>query len=395
MARKRRGRNEGGVYQRGDGQWTSSISLGSDTNGKRKRKTVYGKTKKEVQDKLRDLQNRAAQGTLDNAGQMTAGQLFDHWLEKVARPTVSPTTYDRYEEHVRIHLKPHLGAIKLAKLNDLHVEHLYAEMERGGASASCRQKVGKALRQALRHAVARGLIAVNPALKVALPRVEKKEIRVYDQKQAGQFLKAARKDRFYALYVPALDSGMRQGELFGLQWPDIDFRTGSVHVQRSFENKGDQLRLKETKSKKGRRRINLSRFTLDALLEHRKKMLAGGMDVKTGQIFCDTQGGFLRKSNFRRMSFAPLLKASKLPPIRFHDLRHTCATLLLLRDVNVKVVSERLGHATVQLTLDVYSHVLPTLQERAAEKMDGLFEEMRPAEGEAGPEEGRPVTATA
>src|SRR5262249_54886872 len=109
------------------------------------------------------------------------------------------------------------------------------------------------------------------------------------------------------------------------------------------------------------------------------------LDVKAGQVFCDTQGGLLRKSNFRRMSFEPVLKASRLPPIRFHDLRHTCATLLLLKDVNVKVVSERLGHATVQLTLDVYSHVLPTLQERAAEEMDGLFEEMngRQEEGPA------------
>src|SRR5262249_59419954 len=141
-----------------DGQWTGAISLGYDGTGKRRRKLIYGRTKKEVQDKLRDLQNRAAQGTLDNAGQMTVGQLLDHWLEKVARPSVSPTTHARYEEHVRLYLQPHLGSIKLSRLNDLHVEHLYAEMERGGASASCRQKVGKALRQALRHAVARGLI---------------------------------------------------------------------------------------------------------------------------------------------------------------------------------------------------------------------------------------------
>jgi integrase len=376
MARKRRGRNEGGIYKRGDGQWTASISLGYDGTGQRKRRVVYGSSKKEVQDKLRDLQNRASHGTLDNAGQMTVGQFLDHWLEKVARPAVRPTTYARYEEHVRLHLKPHLGSVRLAKLNDLHVEHLLAEMQHSGASDSCRRRVGKALRQALRHAVNKGCLAVNPALKVKLPRVDKKEITVYDQEQVGTFLKAARKDRFYCLYVLALDSGMRQGELFGLQWPDIEFGTGSVHVQRSLENTGDQLRLKDTKSKKGRRRIDLSRFTLDALHEHRKRMLAAGLDVKAGPVFCDSQGGYLRKSNFHRASFKPVLKRAKLPRIRFHDLRHTCATLLLLQDVNVKVVSERLGHATVQLTLDTYSHVLPTMQQKAAERMHSLFDQM-------------------
>jgi integrase len=161
---------------------------------------------------------------------------------------------------VRLHLKEHLGSVRLAKLTPLHVEQLFADMERGEASPQERHKVGKCLRQALRHAVNAGLIRSNPAGKVALPRVAKKEVRPLDADRANQFLEAARGDRLYALYVLALDTGMRQGELFGLEWADVDFKAGSVQVQRSLEEINGSLRLKEAKTGKSRRRIELSGF---------------------------------------------------------------------------------------------------------------------------------------
>jgi integrase len=175
--------------------------------------------------------------------------------------------------------------------------------------------------------------------------------------------------------------------LFALQWQDFDFATGSVLVQRSLEEINGHHRIKETKSARGRRRIDLSQFTLDVLHEHRKRLLAAGHAA--APVFCDHQGGWLRKGNVLRRSFWPIIERanekamakakqggkepSLLPCIRFHDLRHTSASLLLLADVNVKVVSERLGHASIQLTLDTYSHVLPTMQKAAAAKMDGIF----------------------
>jgi integrase len=212
-------------------------------------------------------------------------------------------------------------------------------------------------------------------------------MQVNDASQVTRFLGAAKEDRLYALYVLALDSGMRQGELVALQWADVDFTAGSVVVQRSLEEINGKLRLKDTKSAKGRRRIELSRFAQDALHEHRKAMLAEGKDVRTGPVFCAPEGGWLRKGNFLRRSFWPCIESANqktraaaveagtqppddLPVIRFHDLRHTCATLLLLADVNVKVVSERLGHASIQLTLDTYSH---EMQKAAVAKMDGTF----------------------
>lgn len=373
MARRRRGRGEGAIYQRADGLWAGSCSLGYDDHGKRKRRVVYGATKQEVQEKLRQLQTDHALGRLTDADKFTVADYLTLWLEQTARVKVSPTTYHRYRQHVRLHLIPHVGSVRLNKLTALHVGQLYSAMERAGASASECRKVGKVFKQALRDAVRLRFLMHNPAADVLMPRVIKKEITPLDQEQAVRLLTHAAEDRHHALYVLALDSGMRQGELFGLTWPDIDFGAGSVQVQRSLEEIQGHLRLKETKTGKGRRRIDLTPFTRDALHEHRKRMLAEGRDVKAGAVFCDTEGKWLRKSNFQRRSFKPLLRGAELPDIRFHDLRHTCATLLLMADVNVKVVSERLGHRSIEITLNTYSHVLPTMQKTAAEKMQGIF----------------------
>ncbi len=387
MARRRRGRGEGAIFQRADGTWTASLSLGYDDKGKRKRRVVYGKTKAEVQEKLRELQSDATNGQLADTGKLTVAEYLSRWLENTARPQVQPKTHLRYEQLVRLRINPHIGGVKLARLAPLHIEQLFACLEREKVSARGRQMAGTMLHTALRDAVRLRLIPFNPASEVAKPRPRKQEMQVYDQDQAAQFLDAAREDRLYAMYVLALDTGMRQGEMFALQWTDFDFPTGSVLVQRSLEEINGHHRVKETKSARGRRRIDLSAFALDALHEHRKRMLAEGNT--SGPVFCDRQGGWLRKGNVLRRSFWPIIdRANKkakeeaakmntepalLPEIRFHDLRHTSATLLLLADVNVKVVSERLGHASIQLTLDTYSHVLPTMQKVAALKMDGIF----------------------
>lgn len=375
--RKRRGRNEGSIFQRKDGTWTASVSLGYDEHGKRRRRTVYGASKQEVQDKLRAEQDRANRGSLPDADKLTVQDFLERWLEHTIKPNVAPTTHGRYEQHVRLHLVPHLGRVRVNKLTALHVEQLYSQMAAAGASASEQRKTGTALRTALKHAVKHRLLEHNVACDVPKPRPGKKEIHPLDQSQVGEFLDSAEDDRLSALYCLAIDSGMRQGELFALHWPDVDFDGGCVQVRRSLEEIKGQLRLKDVKTDKARRRIDLSRFTLDQLHEHRKRMLAEGHDVKTGTVFVDTAGGWLRKSNFARRSFKPILKRAQLPDIRFHDLRHTCATLLLLADENVKVVSERLGHARIEITLNTYSHVLPTMQKRAAAKMDALL--ARPA----------------
>jgi integrase len=196
---------------------------------------------------------------------------------------------------------------------------------------------------------------------------------VLDLEQLAEFQKAAARDRLHALYITATDSGARPGELFALLWSDVDFERGFISIMKSLEEINGALRVKDVKTPKSRRRVDLSRHTLAILSEHRKRMLAEGHYAPDRAVFCDTDGGYLRLSNLHKNSFKPILANAGLPAIRLYDLRHTCATLLLLADVPAKVVSERLGHSSITLTLDTYSHVLPTMQQRAADVMGRLL----------------------
>jgi integrase len=176
-------------------------------------------------------------------------------------------------------------------------------------------------------------------------------------------------------YVLALDSGMRQGELFGLHWSEVDFNSDAVLVTRSLEELSGHQRMKDVKTKSSRRRIKLTPRTITALNRHRQQMLSDGRDVKAGPVFLNADGGLIFKSSFRTWSFLKVLGRAKLldesgrAQIRFHDLRHTCATLLLSAGENAKVVSERLGHSSIKITLDTYAHVMPGMQDAAVEKM--------------------------
>ena len=385
----RRGRHEGSVYQRKDGRWVGTISLGSDSNGKRKRKTVYGASKREAQQKLRQIQTQVDLGHVVEPSSLTLQEYLTRWLEHVAKPRVAPSTYDRYGLHLKKHVIPHIGAVKLTKLTSYHVEQLYAVMATEGDSDWEIQKTGKVLSQALRDAVRSKLIQFNPAAEVPRPRPKKREIQCLNLEQVKLFLTEAKKHRLYALFVTAIDTGARMGELFALRWEDVDLESGSITIRYTLEELRGYPRLKEPKTTKSRRRIQLSAHTTGVLREHRERMAKEGYASSSHPIFCDTRGGWLRRSNMIRNALKPILKRTNekivglsreqgegpkaLPQIRFHDLRHTCATLLLMADENVKVVSERLGHSTIQMTLDTYSHVLPTMQQRAAEKMNGML----------------------
>jgi integrase len=388
-SRKRRGRGEGGLFQRADGTWTATMSLGYNAEGKRQSRVVYGATKKEVQDKLRELQDRAGTGTLTNSGGLTVGAYLDSWYQTTAPKKMATTTLDRVEELVRLHLKPSLGHVRLDRLTALMVQQAYAEMDRKGAGQRTQQAAGLLLANALNHAVhPLGLIPNNPALKVPRPRPEANEMLFLNEQQSRWFLDAAKSSRLYALFALAVGTGMRQGELLALHWPDMDFDRGTVTIRRSLAQVKNRFILKEPKTKASRRTITIPAFALVALRDHRKAMLAeGNIDAPA---FCTNTGTFIAKSNLIRRTFRSVLTGavqaqareveekrldslSSFPEIRFHDLRHTHATLLLASGASLKAVSQRLGHSRVEMTLKVYAHVMPTDDATLAGAAERLF----------------------
>jgi integrase len=255
---------------------------------------------------------------------------------------------------------------------------MMAKMAAEGHSSSERFKVGVLLRSALKSAAKHRKLAQNVAADVRLPKVVRPEKTPLDARQAGELLRASRSHRLAAIFDFWLDTGARPGEVYALHWPDVDFAGGTVFIHQGLEDLRGKTRLKETKTSKSRRRIRMARRTVMALEEHRERMRAEGRDLEKGPVFCDTQGGTLSQSSFLRRVFRPILKTAGLPPIRPYDLRHTSATLLLSRDVNIRVVSERLGHESIELTLSTYAHALPDMQQRAADTIDGLFGEIVP-----------------
>jgi integrase len=246
-------------------------------------------------------------------------------------------------------------------------------------SARVRQLTHAVLRRSLKQALKWGLIQRNPCDAVDAPRVAKREISPLTAQQVQVFLKAAKRDRLYALYVTAIATGLRQGELFALRWSDVDLKRRVISVRYTLVETSSERFLAEPKSAKSRRQVDVPQFAIEALVDHRKRMIAEGL-AAFEWVFCDTQGGQLRRSNVIRTSMKPILKRAKLSGVRFHDLRHTSATLLLSQGVHPKIVQERLGHSQISLTLDTYSHMLPTMQLEAAGKLDRL---LKPGSGSA------------
>jgi integrase len=370
--RRRRGYGEGSIHKRPDGTWRATISVGYGASGKRKRKDVYGKTKKEVQDELAKLQNSKLHGTLVAPSRLTVAQFVDQWLEDVARVTVKSTTHANYKGIIKNHINKHIGGIVLQRLEPQHVQSMYSTMEKDKASAETRRLVHVVLRRSLKQALKWGLVLRNVCDAVDPPRISRRDIHPLSPEQVGDLLASAQGDRLEALYPTAVGTGLRLGELFGLQWVNVDLVGRSISVRHTLTELNGILTLTEPKSAKGKRLVELPQRVVNALHEHRKRMLAEGFG-SVPWVFCNLHGGPLRRSHFHSEHYKPLLERAGLPAIRFHDLRHTSATLLLVQGVHPKVVQERLGHAQISLTLDTYSHVLPSMQKDAAGKLDSML----------------------
>lgn len=374
----RRGRGEGTVRQRPDGLWEARIECGTDDNGKRIRKSVYGATKKAVTDELTKLANKRLDGTLTSAGRMTVGDFLDRWLENSARLDVAPTTYARYESLIRLHIKPQVGSMKLGGLQVIHIKTMLATMERDKIGAETRRYSLQVLQTALNVAVDWDLIGRNPCDKVDAPKVTRREIAPLEPPQIKKLIEAAAGHRLKAVFVVALTTGLRQGELFGLHWKDVDLDNGSLAVRYSLEEIAGKLRLKEPKSTSGRRVVRLPVVAVNALEDHKAAQEAEGLE-DCPLVFCDRDGQFLRKSNFERRVWKPIRDAAKIPKtVTFHDTRHTAASLLIKAGSHPKIIQSLLGHSTVQLSMNRYGHLMDGMDSTAAGHFDAIAE-LKPA----------------
>ena len=369
MGGKRRGRGEGSIEKLPDGRWRAILSLGVDAGGKRIRKKLYGKTKQEAISKLRQAQQDHASGIDIGVGRtLTVGDWLMQWLE-LTKTKVEPQTLKFYEQRVRLHLIPGLGKHVLAKLKPFAIEKLLASLEESGVSRSEQCKAIVTLKAAINFAVRSQVLSHNPIQSVRKPKMSKEEFTAFTTEQVRIFLEAAKESEYYAYFVVAIDSGAGPGEMFGLKQSDFDPTNGTISISKSVENIGGVTRVKDTKNRKRRRTIQLSAFAALELKQYVEKL-----PPKQTVLFADSNGGHLDIANFTKTQFYRIMdKCPEIPRIRLYDLRHTCATLLLQAGVNVKVVSERLGHANANITLSTYAHFLPGMQAVAAGKMDEIL----------------------
>ena len=372
---KRRGNNEGSIYRRKDGYWVGQY--GVHTAEGTKTRYIYGKRREEVREKLTKAIADRDGGLLYDAGNITVGEYLDRWLNDSVRDTVRQRTWERYEQFVRVHLTPALGKIKLAKLTPAHVRGLYRDKLNSGLAPRTVLHIHRAFSKALKQAAADGLIPRNPAAPVKPPQPRGEEIRPLNREQVRVLFEAASGDRLEALYIVAVTAGLRRGELQGLKWDDLDLEAGMLQVRRTCsEPKGGHI-FEAPKSGKGRN-IRLTQSAVAALRRHRRRQLVeriykADLWQEQGLVFPSTVGTPLWGGNLNRAFKATLQRAGLPKSTRFHDLRHTCATLLLKQGVNLKFVQELSGHADISLTLNVYSHVLPDMGDATADAMEAAL----------------------
>jgi integrase len=373
----RRGNGEGSIYQRKDGRWTATITL--EGEGGRRRKSFYGKTRKEVQEQLKIALREQQQGMLIATPQQTVEQFLAQWLED-HKAALRIRSYERYEELTRLHIIPVLGHHQLQKLTPQHVQAFYTRKLKEGLSSTTVNGLHAMLHKALDDAVRYNLIARNVCDAVTPPRRGHFEIQPLSMEQAQQFLAIAKGHSLEALFVLAITTGMRRGEILALKWQDITFSQNMLQVRRVFTRRpGNRYIEAEPKTEKSRRSILLAPIVVTLLKQHRArqreaKLKAGAQWQDLDLVFCTSFGTPLNPSKVVDR-FKTLLKRGGLPPIRFHDLRHSAATILLSLGVHPKVVQELLGHNQISMTMDIYSHVLPGMQKDAMAKLNDALQE--------------------
>ncbi len=369
----KRGHGDGTIFQRKkDGKvldgWIAEISLGPGAG----RQTFYAKKRGDAREWLTAKLREQQLGLSRTGKRITTGQALATWLEQVAKPRVRPATFTRYAGLVQQHLIPSIGAVPLERLTPRHVQVMLNAKAAAGMAPRSVHHLRAVLRTALNQAVRWGDVARNVAALTDSPRIEAHAITFLDAGQAGQLLAAACGDRLEALYAVALALGLRQGEALGLRWQDVDLEARQLHVRHALQRIDGRLQLVEPKTVRSRRTITMPATVINALREHQRRQLKEQMRIDGGFVFAHPDGSPLDGTVVTHQ-FQKLLQRAGLPRLRFHDLRHSCASLLLAQGVSARMVMETLGHSNISTTMDIYSHVMPSLRQEAADAMDRVL----------------------
>ena len=375
MARKRKN-GQGTVRLRKDGRWEGRQIVVYDENGKAKTKSVLAKTKAECLEKLKQLQNSCGTAKpLKIKPDMRFGDWIGYWYETHCRPTIRPTTQKSYEEWIYVHVIPGLGHIHLNKLTQADCQKFLNEMKANGRkihrdtkgpgmSERSVRSCYHVIRMSLERAIKDGLIKKNPILGCKLSPPEQKEMKVLSREEIQRFLLQAKAEGMYELFLLELTTGLRRGELLALRWDDLNIRTGELHINKQVYPVGGKLITSEPKTKAANRTIILPPAMVEVLLEYRKGVFSDLMFPSRIKPDQPIDPGYVRKR------LQVILERSGCKRIRFHDLRHTFATISLEHGMDIKTLSAIIGHISSRTTLNIYTHITSEMQENAAVSID-------------------------
>ena len=393
MANARRDRGDGSIRKRPNGSFEGRFSYTDTNTGKRMEKSVYAPTQSEVKRKLKELikqiENKGENNEYVKPSNITLGDWMDTWMKEYKKNSVRPATYTSYHHSIESHIKPALGDIELQKLRPDHIQTLLNDMARGSAVKTplapwtvlkAKNIISGALEQAIRNQI----IPYNPAKAAVPPKLEQKDIRILTESEQKQFMEAVKGHRLEALYLLALATGMRRGEIMALSWDCVDWKNKQIAVKGSISRVKDPdtgitaLRYSEPKTKSGRRQVPILPNMIPVLQAHQRrqeaeKAEAGSAWNPHNLVFCSNVGTVIEP---RRVctTMNKITDAAELPRFTFHALRHTFATRMLEANVPAKVVQDVLGHADVTLTLNTYSHVIGSTAHEQMAKINGLFQ---------------------
>ena len=361
---------------RRDGRWMARLEL-ERTAGKRRRKFIYGHSRDEVAKKLAAALVALQQGTPIPVGRRTVSQFLAEWLETIKPPMIRPRTHQNYEALCRLHIEPALGRVALVKLEPQAIQNMLNKALRAGSAPQTVKHIRTVLRRALNLALKYRLISYNAATLVELPNRERGEIKPLTREETRTLIEVAKGSHLEAFLIVAVRLGLRRGEILGLKWEDLNLDARTLNVVRAVQRLPKQpLAALPLKTKGSRRNLIIPDEVVNALRAHRVRQLeirlAAEMWDDGDWVFCNSLGKPM-EPRLVDARFKKLLKRAELPDsVRLHDLRHTCATLLLESGADLFEVSRLLGHSSISITADVYGHVTPSMKRGLADRMDAL-----------------------